>query len=277
MSKKFIFNYNKEIQKTNEINPKLNQKNTSNARSRNQIIEGFNNQDYEGIIQAHEKSKSEKSDGKSESSEYSPINNKLNLLFEGIKKIETQVLNAQSEITTAITEAQTEIVNEIRSLGNIFQTSFESFSKTIHDIIVSRYQINEYDKNIEMKSIPKIQKENQNFKQEIKKEEPKALFNTKEEKFKFRHNDFIYNTDSAKKKLKYHEKEKLISKRKLFNDTNLSENGKDIKPYNVSLNISFSNQSDSQKDKSHDIEIKNTNVVVPNSIRRRYIRKKKFQ
>jgi hypothetical protein len=63
MSKKFIFNYNKEIQKTNEINPKLNQKNTSNARSRNQIIEGYNNQDYEGIIQVHEKSKSEKSDG----------------------------------------------------------------------------------------------------------------------------------------------------------------------------------------------------------------------
>ena len=177
------------------------------------------------------------------------------------------ITEAKSEITTAITKAQTEIVNEIRSLGNIFQTSFESFSKSIQDIIVSRYQINEYDKNTEMKP-------DKNFKQEIKKEETKAFFNAKEEKFKFRHNDFIYNTDSAKKKLKYHEKEKLISKRKLFNDTNLSENGKDIKPYNVSLNISFSNQSDSQKDKSHDIEIKNANVVVPNSIRRKYIRKK---
>ena len=63
MSKKFFFNYNKEIQKTNEINPKLNKKDASKARSRNQIIEGSINQDYEGIIQVHEKSKSEKSDG----------------------------------------------------------------------------------------------------------------------------------------------------------------------------------------------------------------------
>ena len=39
------------------------------------------------------------------------------------------ITEAKSEITTAITKAQTEIVNEIRSLGNIFQTSFESFFK----------------------------------------------------------------------------------------------------------------------------------------------------
>ena len=101
----------------------------------------------------------------------------------------TQVLKAKSEITTSIIEAKTEIVNEIRSLGNIFQTSFESLSKSIKDIILFSYQINEYDKNDEMKSIPKIEKENKNFKQKIKEEEPKGLFITKKEKFKLKYHE----------------------------------------------------------------------------------------
>ena len=95
MSKKFFFNYNKEIQKSNEINPQLNKKNNSKARSRNQIIEGINDQDYQGIIQPHEISRSEGNDNKSESSEYSQINNKLNSLFGEIKNIEIQVLNTK--------------------------------------------------------------------------------------------------------------------------------------------------------------------------------------
>ena len=142
MSKKFFFNYTKEIQKSNEINPQLNKKNNSKARSRNQIIEGINDQDYQGIIQPHEISRSEGNDNKSESSEYSQINNKLNSLFGEIKNIEIQVLNTKSGITTAITKAQTEIVKEIRSLGNIFQTSFDSLSKSIKDIILFKNQMN---------------------------------------------------------------------------------------------------------------------------------------
>ena len=109
-----------------------------------------------------------------------------------------------------------------------------------------------------MKSIPKIEKENKNFKQKIKEEEPKGLFITKKEKFK----------------LKYHEKKKLIPKRKLFNGSKSSENGKDIKHNNMGLNISFSFQSKGKKDKSHEIEIKNTNILVSNSIRRKYISEK---
>ena len=275
MSKKFFFNYTKEIQKSNEINPQLNKKNNSKARSRNQIIEGINDQDYQGIIQPHEISKSEGNDNKSESSEYSQINNKLNSLFGEIKNIEIQVLNTKSGITTAITKAQTEIVKEIRSLGNIFQTSFDSLSKSIKDIILFKNQINEHDKNIEMKSNPKMEKENKNFKKEIKKEEPKVSFNAKKEKYELRHYDFTYNIDSAKKKLKNQEKEKLIPQRKLFNDSNSSENSRNIKYNNISLNISFSVQSDSQKDKSHEIDIKNTKIVESNSIRRKYIRKNK--
>ncbi len=138
-----------------------------------------------------------------------------------------------------------DVKSEIKSLGEIFQKSLENLSKLIIELIKGKTQIKQDDKNI---------------------------LNKKKEKFDSENNKLIYYTFSEKRKSKYDKSERILPKRKLFTNSNSSENDKDQVKNNGSANFSFSFENGSKKENSQEASSKNENKEVENSIRRKYER-----
>ena len=261
MSKKLCYQYDKEIRKKNEENPKYYKQNFS-KHSRNTILENEYDQDFKGIKQTNLLSKENRVNLEPKIAQKSFNDNNNN----------NDLLNKLEFLENQIKDAKTEIVNEIKSLGTIFQKSFESFSKSIIEIIQGKTSMKQEDKNDDKQSFSKHSKE-----KNILNKKNNALQNSllnKNEKFDLENNELIYYTYSEKRKSNYDKSEIVLKKRKLFNNSNSSENNKEQVQNNGSANFSFSFENGSRKEHSQEVSSKNANKEIENSIRRKYKRKK---
>ena len=265
MSKKLCYQYDKEIRKKNEENPKYYKQNFS-KHSRNTILENEYDQDFKGIKQTNLLSKENRVNLEPKIAQKSFNDNNNN------NNNNNDLLNKLEFLENQIKDAKTEIVNEIKSLGTIFQKSFESFSKSIIEIIQGKTSMKQEDKNDDKQSFSKHSKE-----KNILNKKNNALQNSllnKNEKFDLENNELIYYTYSEKRKSNYDNSEIVLKKRKLFTNSNSSENNKEQVQNNGSANFSFSFENGSRKEHSQEVSSKNANKEIENSIRRKYKRKK---